>query len=332
MPRRAADGIPGTVYAKGGWLYIRTPSGRVVALGLRDTAGNRRTAGRIKRELWLAEMVGTPHTTTTIAKAWERFCGEVNVADRTMRGYEAAYVRIVTDRDAPVTAETLTRFAADFRRSPGSVRFGGVLSPTTINTMLRDYRRFALWCQRVYGLHGVDVSGQMVRAPAPEPVALGRGELERLPDHPLTPLFAFMTCTGARPVDALMLTPAMVKGSVVVWRNKLTKAAEPRPVHVDALQWLPHIYPLQYSKATTYARQWKRATGYRLKDARPTFLSLIRELPWDERVFLMRHHPQGVTERHYLTMDMGKVAERLATVWLPTPRNLLNYKGNPNNS
>ena len=335
MPRRAPDGIPGTVYAKGGYLYIRV-NGRVVATRLPDTAGNRRIAARLKRDMWLGVLVGSD--TPTVAKAWERFQGEANVSARTMQGYEAAYVRMLntSERSCTLTAEILTRAAARFRRE-----HAGRLSPVTINTMLRNFRAFAMWSQRTYQLQPVDISSQMVRAPAPEPVSISRDVLEKLPRHPLTPLFCFMACTGARPVDALGLDPANVQDMArkpipvgnnvpvvaqIVWRNKITKAPEPRPVHPDALLWLPLIWAVDRMHATTYSKVWRRVSGLRLKDARSTFLALIASLPWDTRVYLMRHHPQGVTERHYLTWDMDAIAESLGTVWLPTPRNVLAYQ------
>ena len=319
------------MYSKGGYLYVRTGSGRVIATRMPDTQANRRLAQRMKKHLWLDELTGAaPVHAVRICDAWERFVREWNAGERTMKGYARAYGIVVTDTQALVTTEMLTRFAADFRREPWSGSKGTWYAPATVNNILRHYRTFTNWCVETYSLQPVNISRQMVREEGVNPVVLTPDQLTNAPRHLHMPLFLFMACTGGRPVDVMTITPERIDRTActIAWRNKITKRDEVRPVHPDALAWLDMMPEYTYTegRVATVSSAMRRATGWRLKWARSTFLALIDTLPYHMQVYLMRHHPQGVTERHYRAHDLDAARTALATLWLPTPRNVLAYK------
>lgn len=320
MPRRSADGIPGSVYADRGFLCIDV-AGTVHRPGLRDTKGNRVIAARLKKELWLRSIMGIATVNTTIDEAWARFLVERIHSERSLSMYRL--VQRVIRTHGVIGRDMLLAAAVAFRRSGRGL--DGELDPTSVNTYLRHFRVFCNWAARTYGFDAPDIASQMIRGDRSQPMGFTPAEVSALTAHPHSPLVAlvgFMLATGARPIDALTLTWADVGADFIVWRNKITKEPERRPVSADALRWLPArsagpVWPWRYSSQSSVNKAFKALCVERgvrplsLKALRVTFKSSIAHLPFEVQMYLMRHRSADVTLGNYTSVSDEQVRSLL---------------------
>jgi len=163
VPRRSSDGIPGSVYAKGGYLYL-TVNGRTRALGLPDTRSNRRIAQGMKRDEYLRSLVPEVVSSESYAQAWERFVREhPRLSERTVRDYHAAFLRVITTPERMVSAEGIIAAVAGFDATTRKYGASRPMADTAVNSYLRQFRVWARWAETTYGLRPLNLQRFMRR-------------------------------------------------------------------------------------------------------------------------------------------------------------------------
>ncbi len=315
MPPRSKSGIPGTIYAKRGYLYVRV-SGEVIATGLRDTAANRRLCETIRKERYvqslMAPYVGAVHRAPpTYGEAFDAWMRDTpNMHATTRKHYTLACRTIGAGVWGRMATDARAVALAWLRDPVGSS--GERVSAVSQATYIRGWRAFARWISKRYGVP-CDMAGLEPRRVHVEPEWVTPEEIASVSGH-YAWLWRFMYLTGARPVDVLGLTADRLlrDRQGVVWYNKITKAPEPRPVCTEAWRIITAHTPPQYRQKRLVARSWEReGIGKPLKALRAGFLRHIDPLPGHVQVWLMRHSTGSVTEMHYRTYDWGEVIAQL---------------------
>lgn len=330
MPRRSSDGLPGSVYAKGGYLYVKIPGAKVIATGLTDTKANRIIAGRVKRDKYVETLLPTKQTpqSVTFHKGWERFAKlHDELEDNTLTAYAHAFFRIATDRSIEVTTESIEAFALAFKANRSGkphTRATGKVKDVTVASYLIQYNIVCKWICKDSHIPMPDLTTLLPKRQGEHiPQTFTRNEIHTLINagHTLSPQTEFMVLTGARPIDALTLDKKdlLPKVQGIRWTNKITKQPEPRPVSSRAWALAQKHVPFpDYAGFRSMARTFQRfqrdegiESGRSMKHLRTTFLVRIDSLPWHIQVWLMRHHPTGVTERSYKVYEWEPVIKLL---------------------
>lgn len=316
MPPRSKDGIPGTIYAKGGYLYVRDVAGVVIATTLRDTPANRRLCQTIKRERFVASLMA-PHVgpvqkaPPTYGEAYAAWEADTPTMHPVTRKHYRLAVQVVGRGRLGDMCHDPRAVALKWLAEPIGLS-GERVSATSQATYIRGWRAFARWIGKRYGV-AVDMSGLEPRRQWVEPEYVTASEIATVSGH-YAWLWRFMWLTGARPVDVLGLTPDRLLHDKqgVLWFNKITKQPEPRPVCTEAWRIITRHTPPLYRQKRLVARSWEReGIGKPLKALRTGFLRRIDPLPAHMQVWLMRHSTGTVTERHYRVYDWGEVVRLL---------------------
>lgn len=152
------------------------------------------------------------------------------------------------------------------------------------------------------------------------------------PNAEFTTMLTVMIETGARPVDVLTLMWDQVdlNKNIVVWKNKISKAPEPRPISTKAADALKLIRSISNDdkvfkwRHSSHSRLWKTfashckeagvdSEGKSLKHLRTTFKRRLMEknLPLEMQMFLMRHSTADVTPGNYTTISNESIRVEL---------------------
>lgn len=327
MPRKRTT--MGSIYADRGRLYVKF-KGQRFAVGVRDTKVGRKRAEKLLDKLWesyhkVGELVDKSNI--KVKDAFEKFLlTKITNYDKTIKMYKSSYKAIITD-NYYLTEDNIERDIQDFVRH-------STYSQVTKNTYLRHLRVFLKYCERKTWIPLVDVGSYMktVTSPAKEPFE--DEEIEALLEyfrlkHPKTgKIIEFMVETGARMVDALTLEWDQVKGDTVVWRNKITKRPEPRPISKRAkeiLELFAHadkkVFGYSYASAPRLNYRLRRACcdclidrrGRSFQNLRVTFrMRLLKAgVPKEYVMYLLRHRYENVTDNYYTHFEDSSIRNML---------------------
>ena len=276
---------------------------------------------------------GTGKAPVMIKKAWEEFKAFKELRPKTLQTYESVFGIVTRGEDYPLTQERVEQDLWYFRTEYAQQKN---FSPTSINTYLRQFQSFLSWCtefgylpklnaKRKYGARRQKTE---VKIFTDDELVLIFTDL-RKHDYRLALLCEFMYETGARPVDALTLTPSDFTGETVKWQNKITKAIEERPITVRAQEILremieltgdrSRVFPWSHNTLSRITRWFNdcldrckvEKDGRSLKHFRTSFKHRIRHLPFQDQVYLMRHQSANVTIDHYTYYHNQDVGNRL---------------------
>jgi integrase len=168
-------------------------------------------------------------------------------------------------------------------------------------------------------------------------------------DQEIAILIQFMLNTGARMVDALSLKWSDINGNIIIWKNKIDKTDEPRPVSNYVLSLISKIKKnekvfrwtyngkgflnkklreacqiiniidneknIQDNKDNTKKSKFKKINRNErsFQEFRVTFhLNLIKNgINEIDSKYLLRHSPTDVTGKHYTPIYENEVLEKL---------------------
>jgi integrase len=153
------------------------------------------------------------------------------------------------------------------------------------------------------------------------------------PTSEFTLMLTVMIETGARPVDVLTLMWDQVDMAkrIVVWKNKISKAPEPRPISKKAseafslMRQLSHdekVFKWRHSSLSRLTRMFAShcteagvdSGGKSLKHLRTTFKRRLMEknIPFEIQMYLMRHSSPDVTLGNYTSISISAVQLHLS--------------------
>jgi integrase len=264
----------------------------------------------------------------TINKAFNHYLRtKISRYPKTHRQYRLAFKNIISE-DYTLKLDHIEKDIHNYIKNTSH-------SPVTVNTYLTLIQGFVNYCSEQGWLRQKNFKKlyrQKVTRREPEPYTDAEVahllEVTREHNYPLAIMLEFMVETGARVIDCLTLTKGQIRKNSIIWSNKITKAAEERPVSARALILLSElptdgarIFPWRYSTASrlsrTLAKMFERAgidrNGRSFQEFRSTFrMRLIKKgVPEIYIEYLLRHSRPDITAIHYTSYKSDAILSHL---------------------
>lgn len=301
--------------------------------GLSDTARGRELANMKLEKLYmkLYHGIGAKQSTSVlmVEDAFAEFLAFKTRMPSTIKNY-LVVKRAIIKGNYPISKEKLERDIQEFVNS-------GQHSKSTVNSYLTHIRSFLTFLREE---KDIPVPNNILKRYSTKQqtkvLEFTDNEIELiLSDHcdvELRDMLIVMVETGARPVDVLTLksTQVDVKSCAVVWKNKITKENEVRPISIEAMMALQRrlehcvdgkVFRWSHSSLSRVTRTFKTllervgvpVNNRSLKHLRTTYKRRLMEknMPFEIQMYLMRHRSPNVTLGNYTAVSMQQVKEYL---------------------
>lgn len=300
-----------------------------MSTGLEDTRLGRKLAEQKLEQMYrdYHEIGNIQDSAVDVGTAYERFLHtQFNKMPRTLQEHDYAFNKIV-NKSFTLTADNLEKAVQSFVST-------SELSSVTINKILRHFRIFINYCVGRKMIVPLKINNYFLKEPHRENEPFEPDEIKvlieyfRLHRHRLSEIIEFVAETGARRVDFLTLEWSQVKSDMVIWRNKITKRPEPRPISRRAreiLDGLPKIdekvFGYSYHAGSRLSKKLIKACCDSLIDRRGRSFQNIRVafrmkllesgIPKEYIKYLMRHTKETVTDQFYTHHDNKRIQSLL---------------------
>ncbi|MCL5992481.1 MAG: tyrosine-type recombinase/integrase [Bacteroidetes bacterium] len=331
MPRKKHRTYPGSIFEDKGHLYIKF-KGKKKSTGLKATKKGWEMSELLLEQMWMNyNKLGNLGTQRIkINDAFKEFLAfKINLYDKTRRNYQNAFKSIITDNYYLY----VDKVEKDIQNYLKTTKHGAV----SINTYLTNLQVFLNFCAKKKWIERTTFKSDYKKKETErENESYSDEEIEkyltyfRSRDNEVALLIEFMLETGARIVDCLTLTPSQIKPEepLIIWKNKITKNDEPRPITKKALsilQSLPkrdgQVWRWTYRGAGFLNKKLRIANkdlkidarGRSWQEFRVTFRMklLRRRIPKEYAMWLLRHKTPEVTEiyTHYQQKEIMNLVE-----------------------
>jgi integrase len=326
MKKKKLSPYPGSLYADYGKWVVKI-KGKKYHTGYDATKSTLLIAKEFHRITWL-EIIGgkTINNKMQIKDCWNEFKKyKSNKMEKTLINYELSFRRIVTEN----YIIDLKRIELDILKLLRDDR----LSNISKADYLRQFYIFLNWCYRNKYIDDPRYLRELMPKYTITPQSWKKEEIEKLTEYfcitdpEMSILIMLMLNTGARMTDALHLEWKDIKGNLIIWKNKITKNEEPRPIS-NYVQQLIKLLKNENKlfrwtiNGSSYLNKILRDASHELKidrnkrsfqEFRVTFRMRLKQKGMREEdiKYLLRHSQTGTTEKYYTEFYNNELIETL---------------------
>jgi integrase len=334
---RSKKTIPGSIYkpSAANTLVVKF-KGRKIHTGLQEGKVGRQLAEQLLMKLW-REYIGLDEVQVRnkimISEAYEKFMKtKVNNLKSTLRNYDTAYKNIIRG-DYPIDENKIEEDIQEYLKNTKHGDVSKNFNLSSLNVFI-SYCLEKEWVKKINIYHNY-----MKRIETPEIVIYTEEEIATLTEHldktdkELSLMIQLMLETGARKVDALTLNWDKVEEDMVIWKNKISKNKEPRPISRKAKEILNKIAEISTGTSTEKVFRWEHSNsticnfllnkafketkidrkGRSFQEFRSTFrMKLVKKgVPELYIQYLMRHKSLVTTKKYYSSYEDNVIKQYL---------------------